>query len=169
MPYIRSVDQQAEPEEDRLELLPGADPSCFICQAVADSADRQRHVVQRGQRSIAILNRYPYNNGHLLVAPVLHRARLDQLEADEHLELAQMVTRMIGFLENILQPQGFNVGLNLGRAAGAGLPGHLHWHVIPRWNGDTSFMTAIASVNVIPQSLDALWKAMVAESDRHGQ
>jgi len=169
MPYIQSVDQEPEPEDQRLELLPGADPHCFICQAVADSADRQRHVVQRGERSIVILNRYPYNNGHLLVAPLLHQARLDQLDSHDHLELAQMVTRMIGFLENILHPEGFNVGLNLGRAAGAGLPGHLHWHVIPRWNGDTSFMTAVASVNVIPQSLDVLWEAMAEQTARQGQ
>ena len=166
MSYIQGVDQHPKPVDSRLELLPGADPECFICQAAADSADRRRYVVQRGERSITILNRYPYNNGHLLIAPLLHRARLDQLDSHDQLELAEMLTRMIGSLEKVLHPEGFNVGLNLGRAAGAGLPDHLHWHVIPRWNGDTTFMTAAASVNVIPQSLDALWTALTEEIPR---
>ena len=130
---------------------------------MADSDDRRRYVVHRGPNSIAILNRYPYNNGHLLVAPRLHRARLDELTTAEQTDLAEGITHMVGLLERVLSPDGFNVGVNLGQAAGAGLPGHLHWHIVPRWSGDTSFMTTLASIRVIPQSLDALWKALTAE------
>ncbi|OHB82953.1 MAG: HIT family hydrolase [Planctomycetes bacterium RBG_16_64_12] len=161
--YVTGDDQRAEPDRRKLELLPGGEPECFICQAAADSDDRQRHVVERGEHSIVILNRYPYNNGHLLIAPCLHRARLDQLTTAEEIDMAEGIRRMVGLLERVLGPEGFNVGLNLGRAAGAGLPEHLHWHVVPRWNGDTNFMPTLAAIRVIPQSLDALWEALTAE------
>jgi ATP adenylyltransferase len=97
-----------------------------------------------------------------LVAPCRHLGRLDELTPDEEIELTRTITQMVGLLEKVLHPQGFNVGLNLGRSAGAGLPGHLHWHIVPRWNGDTNFMPLLADVNVIPQSLDALWEALVS-------
>lgn len=143
-----------------LEFSPGADPDCFLCQAVADADDRQRLVVARGRHTLTLLNRYPYNNGHLLVASREHRGRLDELGDEVHLEAVQTVTRMIALLEQSLKAQGFNIGLNLGRPAGAGVPGHLHWHVVPRWNGDTNFMPVLSGLNVIPQSLDALWETL---------
>jgi ATP adenylyltransferase len=160
--YIRGDAEKEAPADDRpLALLPDADPGCFLCQCVADTAgDHRRGIVLRGERSITVLNRYPYNNGHLLLAPHRHVGRLDELLADEHLELSQTLTRMVGALEKVIQPQGFNIGLNLGRAAGAGLPGHLHWHIVPRWIGDTNFMPMLANVNVIPQSLEALWELL---------
>ena len=104
-----------------------------------------------------MLNRYPYNNGHLLVAPRRHVARLDELTSDEHLDLMRLSARLCGVLEGEMKAEGFNIGLNLGRVAGAGVPGHLHWHIVPRWYGDTNFMPALASVRVIPQSLEALF------------
>jgi ATP adenylyltransferase len=152
-----------EPDSDKLTWVPGADRRCFICQAVADPATPNRLVVLRGEQAITILNRYPYNNGHLMVAPLVHKARLDELTAEEQAEIMQTLTRMVGLLEKVLQPQGFNLGLNLGRVAGAGLPGHLHWHVVPRWRGDTNFMPVVAGVNVIPQSLEALRKVLTEE------
>jgi ATP adenylyltransferase len=152
--------------EDSAGLLPGAERDCFLCRCVSVGDDRRRLVVCRGECTISILNRYPYNNGHLLVAPQHHLARLDQLSDAVQLELAQDLARMVGLLEKVLRPEGFNIGLNLGRPAGAGLPGHLHWHVIPRWTGDTNFMPAIAGVRVIPQSLDALWEALTVELAR---
>jgi ATP adenylyltransferase len=99
----------------------------------------------------------------LLVAPSLHRARLDELTKEEQTELSEAIAEMVGLLEKVLEPHGFNIGLNLGQVAGAGLPGHLHWHVVPRWNGDTNFMPTLASIRVIPQSLDALWEALTGE------
>lgn len=161
--YIEGDDAGAKLDRSAVELPPGAEPECFLCQTAADSDDRRGFVVQRGEHSLAILNRYPYNNGHLLVSPRAHRARLDQLTPAEEIELAQGIRQMVGLLERVLRPAGFNVGLNLGRAAGAGLPGHLHWHVVPRWKGDTNFMPTVASTRVIPQSLEALWEALTAE------
>jgi ATP adenylyltransferase len=157
--YIQG-DAAAMQESLDLELLPGADRECFLCHSVADSADRQRGVVFRGVHCVALLNRYPYNNGHLLVAPRLHLGRLEQLSPEVQLDLSQTIARMVAAMEKAIHPQGFNIGLNLGRAAGAGLPGHLHWHVVPRWNGDTNFMPLLAHVNVIPQALDALWQLL---------
>jgi ATP adenylyltransferase len=161
--YIVGDKKQPEPKDHPLELLPGADPECFICQAAAGPAQRTRYVVHAGELSITILNRYPYNNGHLLVAPRRHIARLDRLTPAEEVETARTITRMIGALENVLHPEGFNVGLNLGRAGGAGLPDHLHWHIVPRWTADTNFMPVLGATNVIPQSLDALWELLSAE------
>ena len=156
---------KSEPAPSRpLTFLSGADSECFLCQNVAATwdcePDRERGVVRRRSSSIVVLNRYPYNNGHLLVAPCRHVGRLDELTPDEEIELTRTITKMVGLLEKVLHPHGFNIGLNLGQSAGAGLPGHLHWHIVPRWNGDTNFMPILANVNVIPQSLDALWDAL---------
>jgi ATP adenylyltransferase len=147
------------------DLLAGADAACFICQdagrpLAGRGDDRLRLVVERGTHSLTILNRYPYNNGHLLVAPKRHLARLDQLDTAEQLDLVQTVSQMIVLLERAIHAEGFNVGLNLGQVAGAGLPGHLHWHIVPRWQGDTNFMPALAGIRVIPQSLTALWETL---------
>ena len=145
------------------DLLAGADQDCFLCRSAPVGDDRPRLVVARGDHTVTVLNRYPYNNGHLLVAPRRHLARLDQLDDIEQVELSRTIARMVTVLERSMQPQGFNIGLNLGRAAGAGVPGHLHWHVVPRWLGDTNFMPAIAGVRAIPQSLEALWDLLTEE------
>jgi ATP adenylyltransferase len=151
------ADKRPRPIE---ELLPGADPKCFLCQDAAGGPERQRLTIECGPHSVTVLNLFPYNSGHLLVAPRRHVARLDQLDDDELLEIGRTVGRMVALLEKVMSPEGFNVGLNLGRVAGAGLPDHVHWHIVPRWNGDTNFMPALAAVNVIPQSLDAAWEAL---------
>ena len=134
-----------------------AEDECFICRGLAESDDRKNLVVLRTNLSAVVLNRFPYNNGHLLIAPRAHKGRLDELSADEAIDLQQTLTRMVQILERSMRPEGFNVGLNLGKVAGAGLPGHLHWHVVPRWNGDTNFMPVLGDVRVIAQSLDALY------------
>ena len=160
--YILGEKTAAQPCHCR-DLLTGADPECFLCQSAPAGDDHERLVVDRGVHTVTLLNRYPYNNGHLLVAPQRHFAQLDQLGDELQLELSQTITRMVGVLEKVLHPQGFNIGLNLGRAAGAGVPDHVHWHVVPRWIGDTNFMPAIAGVHTIPQSLEALWNLLAAE------
>jgi ATP adenylyltransferase len=109
------------------------------------------------------LNRYPYNNGHLLIAPRHHKARLDQLTPDEMLDCHQVMTRFIRIFEKRMTPDGFNIGLNIGRVAGAGLPGHLHWHLVPRWTGDANFMTVVSDTRVISQSLQALYDLLQEE------
>jgi ATP adenylyltransferase len=165
------IGDEADDEADRAvpQWLPGADTSCFICRDVATPPDDRRNlVVARGERTIAILNRYPYNNGHVLVAPISHQGELDQVDDLSHVEAMHTLSRIIGVIRKQMNAEGFNVGLNLGKVAGAGLPGHLHWHIVPRWNGDTNFMPVMAGIRVIPQSLDALWEFLsdALRSDR---
>jgi ATP adenylyltransferase len=143
-------------------LAPGADP-CFLCAGLATANDRENLIVLRTPLSAVVLNRYPYNNGHLLIAPRAHKATLEDLTVEEMLDTMETVRKAIRALDELMRPDGYNVGLNLGRAAGAGLPGHLHWHVVPRWNGDTNFMPVLADVKVIVQSLDALHQLLAAK------
>jgi ATP adenylyltransferase len=143
-----------------------AGDDCFICRGVAGASaadDRANLVAHRTPRSVVILNRFPYNNGHLLVCPRQHRGRLDELAPEDLLDLQLVLGKLIGVLEKKMSPDGFNVGLNLGRAAGAGVPGHLHWHLVPRWNGDTNFMPVVGDTRVIVQSLEALFDLLAAE------
>jgi ATP adenylyltransferase len=140
----------------------GAD-DCFICRGLAGADDRANLLVHRTAASAVVLNRFPYNNGHLLVAPTAHKAGLADLTPDELLDLQLTLRAMMGILEKRMKPDGFNVGLNLGRVAGAGLPGHLHWHVVPRWNGDNNFMPVLTDTRVISQSLDALYDLIAEE------
>lgn len=135
-------------------LRPDQTEECFLCRALANPQnDEQDHVLWRGPRTIAVLNRFPYSSGHTLVAPAPHVAQLEDLDDATLLELMQRTRDVRRVLEAALRAQGFNIGLNLGRCAGAGLPGHLHVHVVPRWNGDTNFMPVLGDVTVIPQSL----------------
>lgn len=165
MGYI--LDEKTPPEPVPVDkLLPGADAECFLCRCVHEGNDRQNLVVYRGPQTMVVLNRYPYNNGHLLIAPRRHLGEFNAIDAALHLELMQTMGRMVAACEKTLRPQGFNVGLNLGRPAGAGLPGHLHWHVVPRWVGDTHFMPIMAGVRVIPQSLDELWTLLTEEMEK---
>jgi ATP adenylyltransferase len=143
----------------------GADRGCFLCRAAAQfddssSADRQLLVAGRDRHTLVMLNRFPYNNGHLMVAPFRHVAQLGDLTRDEHLECMEWLTRLTRLLGDRLKAEGFNIGLNLGRVGGAGLPGHVHWHLVPRWLGDSNYMSVVADTRVIPQSLEALWELL---------
>src|SRR5437763_16145621 len=111
---------------------PGVEAACFICRGLDESDDRANLIVRRTPLSVAILNRFPYNNGHLLVCPRTHKGRLDELSHEELLDGMEMIRTLLGVLDGLLQPHGYNVGINLGAAAGAGVPGHLHWHIVPR-------------------------------------
>ncbi len=133
------------------------DGECFICAAVRADKDRDNLLLRRTRHSCVILNKFPYNNGHLLIAPLQHKAELHDLSDEETLDIMHTLQAMVELLRTTLSPHGFNIGLNLGRVAGAGLPGHLHWHVVPRWQGDTNFMPVVADTKVISQSLLALY------------
>ena len=134
----------------------GEDP-CFLCDGLASDDDRKNLIALRTPWSVVVLNRFPYNNGHLLIAPRAHKGRLDELDVAELLDVQETLRRMVGVLDELMHPDGYNIGLNLGKAAGAGLPGHVHWHIVPRWDGDTNFMPVLADVKVMVQSLDALY------------
>ena len=142
---------------------PSAGDECFICRGVTDSDERANLVVHRSELSVVMLNRFPYNNGHLLVCPKAHKGQLDELAPDELLDLQLVLRQMTGIIGKRMNADGFNVGLNLGRAAGAGVPGHLHWHIVPRWVGDINFMPIITNTKVISQSLEALYDLLKEE------
>jgi ATP adenylyltransferase len=141
----------------------GREKGCFICRALRGRNDKKNLLLMRGTLAAVILNRFPYNNGHLLLAPKRHVAAYEDVTPDEHLEMAGLIALCKKALENALNPQGFNVGLNLGRAAGAGLEEHLHYHIVPRWNGDTNFMPVTADAKVISQSLSAAYDVLRKE------
>jgi len=146
------------------DSAPGAE-ACFLCRYRDDARDAENYVVSRGEHTLSVLNRFPYNNGHVLVAPLAHKADLSELDDAELLGCMHELRRLEAAYRRILQPDGFNIGLNLGRAAGAGLPGHIHWHLVPRWNGDTNFMTVVDDVRVISQSLAALYDLLKSALD----
>jgi ATP adenylyltransferase len=139
----------------RLEYIKSADDDtgCVFCSAV-EGSDEERLVVQRGTRAIVLLNKFPYSSGHFMVAPVRHVGEFGELEGDEVLELHRLASAGMGALAEMYSPQGYNVGWNLGRIAGAGVIDHVHLHVVPRWAGDTNFMPVLADTKVLPEHLD---------------
>jgi ATP adenylyltransferase len=150
--------------------LAGADHDCFLCRVAVTYADeaaanRQNLVVYLGDHVTAVLNLYPYNNGHLLVSPRRHVGQLHELTDDEHLEAMHTLTRFTQLYAKLIKAEGFNIGLNLNRPAGAGVPGHLHWHLVPRWTGDSNFMPVTGGSRVISQSIDELWQAIEKEKN----
>jgi len=130
------------------------DQGCVFCGLLEDAEEAATRVLDRTGLAFVALAKYPYNPGHLLVLPVRHVDELEAMTEDEHLEVARLLQRSIRALREAADPHGFNVGLNLGRAAGAGIPEHLHWHVVPRWGGDTNFMPVVGQTRVLPELLD---------------
>lgn len=130
------------------------EPGCLFCRVLADPAkDEENYVLARPAGALVMLNKFPYNSGHLMIAPVRHTGELAELAADEIGAVMSALQRMLGVLREVMTPDGFNIGANLGRTAGAGMPDHVHFHVVPRWNGDTNFMPVLAETKVINEHL----------------
>jgi ATP adenylyltransferase len=138
----------------RLEYVQAADdqPGCIFCLAV-EGDDEERLVVHRGRSALVLLNKFPYASGHLMVAPLRHEADIAALQDEEIVEVHRLASQGIGALAQVYSPQGYNLGWNLGRVAGAGVADHVHLHAVPRWVGDTNFMPVLADVKVIPEHL----------------
>ena len=135
------------------------DGGCIFCQAT-EGDPRERLLLGTTGASLVMLNRYPYASGHLMVAPRRHAASLNDLPGDEHVDLAETLRGALASLEGVLHPEGFNLGMNLGAPAGAGVKDHLHWHIVPRWTGDTNFMPVLDDVRVMPEHLVATWERL---------
>lgn len=149
MDYIRTLEK---PE----------DGQCFLCLAAESPTQKKdRLVLWRTDLSVVLMNRYPYTNGHLLVAPLAHKAELCDLSHEELCDLQAQTVKAIELLKTAISPQGFNIGINLGRCAGAGMPGHLHQHIVPRWAGDGNFMTVIGEVRIVPQATEQLYDELL--------
>jgi ATP adenylyltransferase len=138
-------------------ILSKKEGNCFFCEAIKDNQDRKNLVLYRGKECFCILNKYPYNNGHLMIVPKMHKDDLSKLNDSEMLELLTLSRDVKNILAKKLKPEGFNLGINFGKVAGAGMEDHIHLHIVPRWSGDTNFMPVIADTKVIPQSLDDLY------------
>jgi len=141
-------------------ILKAREAGCFLCDIIQSDDDRSHLVLKRGDYCVLLMNRYPYNNGHLMIAPYRHVDCLERMNEKELLELMVMASKACGMLRKTMKPGGFNLGINLGKSAGAGLKDHIHMHLVPRWEGDTNFMPVIANAKVIPQSLDELWQQL---------
>lgn len=135
--------------------------SCFICfansQIINKQIDKQNLLVKRLKSSLILLNKFPYNNGHLLVCPINHTGEINHLNKNQLLSNSLTIQHLIKILKDLINPDGFNIGMNHGASAGAGVPGHLHWHIVPRWSGDTNFMPVLTETKVIVQSLESLF------------
>ena len=147
----------------------GQECKCFLCDDVENpQKDEENFVLWRTENCLAVLNRFPYNNGHMLIAPKRHIADFAEATKEELLEFNLLVRDIQRALQFVVKPHGFNVGMNFGRCAGAGLPGHLHVHVVPRWNGDTNFMAVCSDTDVISQSLEELYAMLKKVSSEQG-
>jgi ATP adenylyltransferase len=154
MQYIKAIDK------------PEGDAGCFLCAAAATAESdidqrKGRLVLWTSEHCVAVINLYPYTNGHLLIAPKAHKADLELLTPEESNDLIAQTIRAVALLKKALSPQGFNLGINLGRVAGAGVPGHLHQHIVPRWNGDVNFMTVVGDIRVVPEAADQLYDQLL--------
>lgn len=138
----------------RIEYIRGGKPDgCILCEKPKENNDVVNYILYRGEKNFVMLNAYPYNPGHLMVAPYRHVAGLDGLTEEERHEHVDMVSRSIEVLREVFNPGGFNIGVNMGRIAGAGIDDHVHTHIVPRWQGDTNCMPVISDVRVIPEAL----------------
>jgi ATP adenylyltransferase len=141
----------------------GKSDGCFLCEAsAAREAEKKRQllVLWGTDHSIVLINRFPYANGHLLIAPRAHKGELEELSEAEHLDLSVQTTMAVRLLKRAVSAQGFNIGINLGKVAGAGVPAHVHQHVVPRWGGDTNFMSVVGETRVVPEALSQLYNEL---------
>ncbi len=150
----------------RLKYIESADktPGCIFCDfpAQGEAHDAENLILYRGPQAFLILNAFPYSNGHLMVVPYRHTATFEAFTDAEMLDVMHLTRLSIRLLQAVVRPDGFNLGVNMGRVAGAGIADHLHWHVVPRWNGDTNFMPVLADVRVIPESLQVMYARLHA-------
>jgi len=146
----------------RIRYIFGKKEGCIFCDKLKENKDKKNYVLLRGKNAFAMLNTFPYNNGHLMVAPYKHVPDLEGLEKNELSELMELVKRCTQILKKALNPEGFNIGINLGKIAGAGVEGHIHIHIVPRWGGDTSFISTVGDTKIIPESLDDTYKKLLA-------
>lgn len=159
--YVSDAGTEQRTKENQVEL--GERESCVFCRIVAvGRVDAATGVLWIGESTLVVLNAYPYSSGHLMALPVRHVARLDDLTGDEADELWAGLRHGVAALESAYRPEGINLGANLGQAAGAGIPRHLHLHAVPRWVGDTNFMTTVADTRVLPETLASSWERLRA-------
>jgi len=150
-------------------ILSEGESGCFICDLAQAEPSEENLVLYRNTHAMVLMNKFPYNNGHILVAPIAHTPDLSELTALEYCETMELFRYSLKALENLMQPEGFNAGLNLGKTGGAGLEEHVHFHIVPRWHGDTNFMPVIGDLRVIPEAIRETYKYLKPLFDNCGE
>lgn len=163
--YNRVMQQLWAPWRMRY-ILRGRNDGCFLCLNSQSADDAKNYILIRDRTCFAVLNAYPYNPGHMLVSPYKHTDDLESLAEQELTDLTLLIVRCQKLLTRVLHPQGFNIGLNLGKVAGAGVLNHAHWHIVPRWEDDANFMPVTADTRVLPQALDELYAELKKNVER---
>ncbi len=141
--------------------------TCIFCERYPQNNDRENLILYRGEKVFVIMNRFPYNSGHLMVVPYQHTGDIQNLSVEENQELMKVIQVSIAVLEEVMQPHGFNIGMNLKRVAGAGIEDHLHFHIVPRWDGDTNFMPIISNTKVVSEALDKTYEKLKIGFDKY--
>ena len=145
----------------RMEYILGEKESgCIFCTRINQDSDKENLILLRGGNNFVIMNKYPYNNGHLMVVPNRHTSEFDSLSDPEKLEMMNLVSKSMNVLKKTVNPDGFNVGMNIGKIAGAGIDDHLHFHIVPRWAADTNFMPVVAQTKIISEDLGETWERL---------
>ena len=147
MKYVQAIDKDND--------------GCIFCTKPEETNDRDNLILYKGEKCFVIMNLYPYNNGHLMIVPYIHTSDINDLDSDTILEMWKLINKSVEILKNLFRAEGFNIGINLGRTAGAGIDQHVHMHIVPRWNGDTNFMPAIGETKVISQGLHDAYDMLV--------
>jgi ATP adenylyltransferase len=137
-----------------------SDEGCIFCDKPKEKNDAENLIVHRSDFCFVILNKYPYNNGHLMIVPYVHESDFTKLSTEIAIDMHHAIKRSVIALQNTIKPHGLNIGINLGRTAGAGIEDHLHYHIVPRWNGDTNFMPVISGTKVVSEALQQTWKKL---------
>ena len=151
----------------RLEfIMKGGEGGCFLCEKPKEKDDAANYVLYRGKYNFIILNAFPYNPGHLMIAPYRHTGQIAELEREESNEHFKLIKFGVTLLTDVIKPDGYNVGMNLGKVAGAGVADHLHTHIVPRWQGDTNFMPVVGEIKVVPEALAKTYSKLKEGLDR---
>lgn len=144
-------------------ILSKKEKGCIFCKRLKEKDSVKNLIVYRGQKALVILNKFPYNAGHTMIVPIRHVGQIEKLKADEAAEFFELLQKTVAIIKKILKPTSMNLGMNLGKASGAGVPGHLHMHIVPRWTGDTNFMPIIGKTKVVSLPLDPIYKKLRKE------
>lgn len=148
----------------RIQYIQAPKPkACILCEKPAETSDEANYILYRGRTNYIMLNSYPYNPAHLMVIPYRHVASLEDMTEEERHENTDIVARSVVILRQVFNPTGFNIGVNIGKTAGAGIDGHVHTHIVPRWQGDTNFVTVVGDIRVVPQALADTYKKLVGK------
>ncbi|MCS7138427.1 MAG: HIT domain-containing protein [Candidatus Caldarchaeum sp.] len=134
---------------------------CIFCAAANEQSDKKTYIVYRGKASFIIMNLYPYNNGHVMVTPHRHVGSVEELNEEEMFEIMKLIKLAVKAITKAMKPEGFNIGANIGRSAGAGIEDHIHFHIVPRWRGDTNFMTIVSDTRVLPETIEQTYRKLV--------